>query len=317
MRVAELIQHTEKTAFSFELLPPVKGMGIEKVYADIDKLLEFDPKYINITTHRSEYVYRDLGNGMYERTRQRRRPGTVSVATAIFNKYGINVVPHMLCSGFTREEIEYILLNLQFLGITDLLVLRGDKAKHESAFHPEEGGHAHAIDLAEQINAFNRGELLNGGRMTPPTTAFSYGVACYPEKHEEAPNPVQDLLRLKEKVDAGADYAVTQLFYDNRKYFDFVQRAQEAGIRVPIIPGIKPFSKLEQIRILPRIFHLDLPQELVVEVMKCTTDAQARALGIEWGIHQCRELMARGVPSIHFYAIGAVDSIREIAKAIY
>ena len=241
----------------------------------------------------------------------------MAVAAAIQNKYNITVVPHVLCSGFTREDIEYMLLDLQFLGITDLLVLRGDKAKHESIFIPEPGGHTHAIELEEQINNFNKGIFVDGSEMTVTKTPFSYGVACYPEKHEEAPNLDSDLYWLKKKIDAGAEYAVTQLFYDNRKYFSFVERARAAGITVPIIPGIKPLKKLSQLNIIPKTFKVDIPEELAHEVAKCTTDAEVQRLGIEWCIQQCRELMAHGVPSIHFYTIGAVDSIREIAKQIY
>lgn len=317
MKVIDLIKSQKKTAFSIEILPPLKGTGIEKLYQSIDQLLEFNPQYINFTTHRSEYVYKELGNGLFQRNRLRRRPGTVAVAAAIQNKYNITVVPHVLCSGFTREDIEYMLLDLQFLGITDLLVLRGDKAKHESIFIPEPGGHTHAIELEEQINNFNKGIFVDGSEMTVTKTPFSYGVACYPEKHEEAPNLDSDLYWLKKKIDAGAEYAVTQLFYDNRKYFSFVERARAAGITVPIIPGIKPLKKLSQLNIIPKTFKVDIPEELAHEVAKCTTDAEVQQLGIEWCIQQCRELMAHGVPSIHFYTIGAVDSIREIAKQIY
>lgn len=317
MKVIDLIKSQKKTAFSIEILPPLKGTGIEKLYQSIDQLLEFNPQYINFTTHRSEYVYKELGNGLFQRNRLRRRPGTVAVAAAIQNKYNITVVPHVLCSGFTREDIEYMLLDLQFLGITDLLVLRGDKAKHESIFIPEPGGHTHAIELEEQINNFNKGIFVDGSEMTVTKTPFSYGVACYPEKHEEAPNLDSDLYWLKKKIDAGAEYAVTQLFYDNRKYFNFVERARAAGITVPIIPGIKPLKKLSQLSIIPKTFKVDIPEELAHEVTKCTTDAEVQQLGIEWCIQQCRELMSHGVPSIHFYTIGAVDSIREIAKQIY
>lgn len=317
MKVIDLIKSQKKTAFSIEILPPLKGTGIEKLYQSIDQLLEFNPQYINFTTHRSEYVYKELGNGLFQRNRLRRRPGTVAVAAAIQNKYNITVVPHVLCSGFTREDIEYMLLDLQFLGITDLLVLRGDKAKHESIFIPEPGGHTHAIELEEQINNFNKGIFVDGSEMTVTKTPFSYGVACYPEKHEEAPNLDSDLYWLKKKIDAGAEYAVTQLFYDNRKYFSFVERARAAGITVPIIPGIKPLKKLSQLNIIPKTFKVDIPEELAHEVAKCTTDAEVQRLGIEWCIQQCRELMAHGAPSIHFYTIGAVDSIREIAKQIY
>lgn len=317
MRVIDLIKSTEKTAFSFEVLPPLKGTGIEKLYQTIDALREFDPKYINITTHRSEYIYQELGDGLYQRKRIRRRPGTVAVAAAIQNRYGITVVPHILCSGFSREDTEYVLLDLQFLGITDLLILRGDKAKHENVFVPESGGYSHALELQQQINDFNQGVFVDGSPIKAPVHKFSYGVACYPEKHEEAPNIDQDIYWLKKKVEAGAEYAVTQLFYDNQKYFDFVERVRKEGIQIPIIPGIKPFSKLSQLTVVPKTFKVDLPQELAQEALKCQTDEQAKALGIEWCINQCKELIAHGVPSIHFYTVGATDSVRQVAAQIY
>ena len=317
MKVVDLIKHTNKTAFSFEVLPPLKGTGIEKLYQSIDTLREFDPQYINITTHRSEYVYKELGNGLFERSRLRRRPGTVAVAAAIQNKYNITTVPHILCSGFSREDIEYVLLDLQFLNITDLLVLRGDKAKHETAFTPETNGPAHAIELAEQINDFNKGVFVDGSPIKVTNTPFSYGVACYPEKHEEAPNLEQDIYWLKKKVEAGAEYAVTQLFYDNRKYFQFVEKVRAAGINIPIIPGIKPFRKQSQLSVIPKTFKVDIPQELALEALKCTTEKETEKLGIEWCIQQCKELIQHGVPSIHFYSVGAVESIKEVAKVIY
>lgn len=317
MRVVDLIKNIDNTAFSFEVLPPIKGTGIEKLYDTVEKLLEFDPKYINITTHRSEYVYKEIGNGLFERSRLRRRPGTVAVAAALHNKYHITTVPHILCSGFSREDIEYELLDLQFLNITDLLVLRGDKAKHESVFTPEPNGPSHAIELEEQINNFNKGVFVDGSPIKITNTPFSYGVACYPEKHEESPNMEQDIYWLKKKVEAGAEYAVTQLFYDNNKYFDFVKRVRKEGIDIPIIPGIKPFRKLSQLTVIPKTFKVDIPQELALEALKCQTDEEANALGIEWCINQCKELIDYGVPSIHFYTVGAVESVKQVAKAIY
>lgn len=314
--IIDLIHQEDKTAFSFEVLPPLKGNGTEQLFRNIDKLMEFGPKYINITTHRSEFVYREDGEGRFMRERQRKRPGTVAVAAAIHNRYGIKVVPHMVCSGFSREDIEYMLLDLQFLGVNDLLVLRGDKAKEDRVFTPEPNGPAHAIDLQDQINDFNAGRFIDGSAIKVPGQ-FSYGVACYPEKHEESPNAEQDLYWLKKKVEAGAQYAVTQMFFDNRKYFSFVERAREAGITVPIIPGIKPFAKLSQLSVVPKTFHLDLPQELATEALKCKSDEDAKALGIEWCKAQCQELMEHKVPSIHFYTIGAVDSIYKVAKEIY
>ena len=317
MSVLDLITADSRTAFSFEVLPPLKGTGIDKLYRGIDLLREFEPRYINITTHRSEYVYKDLGGGLYQRNRLRRRPGTVAVAAAIHNKYDIPTVPHLLCSGFTREDTEYVLLDLQFLGITDLLVLRGDKARHQSSFVPEEGGCSHAIELEEQINRFNRGIFEDGSEMTVTRTPFTYGVACYPEKHEEAPNAETDLYWLRRKVETGAQYAVTQLFYDNRRYFDFVARARAAGITVPIIPGIKPLRRKAQLSIVPRTFKVDIPQELAEAVERCRDDEEVARVGVEWCIAQCRELMAHGVPSLHFYSMSAEESIREVAKAIF
>ena len=317
MRVVDLIKNIDNTAFSFEVLPPIKGTGIEKLYETVESLLDFGPKYINITTHRSEYVYKELGNGLFERSRLRRRPGTVAVAAALHNKYHITTVPHILCSGFSREDIEYELLDLQFLNITDLLVLRGDKAKHESVFTPEPNGPSHAIELEEQINNFNKGVFIDGSPIKITNTPFSYGVACYPEKHEESPNMEQDIYWLKKKVEAGAEYAVTQLFYDNNKYFDFVERVRKEGIDIHIIPGIKPFRKLSQLTVIPKTFKVDIPQELALEALKCKTDEEANALGVEWCINQCKELIKFGVPSIHFYTVGAVDSIKQVAKAIY
>ncbi len=317
MKVIDLINKNKKTAFSYEILPPLKGTGIEKIYQTIEDLKEFDPQYINITTHRSEYVYKEMGNGLFQREKLRRRPGTVAVAAAIQNKYNIKVVPHLLCSGFSREETEYVLLDLQFLNITDLLVLRGDKAKHESVFTPEPEGYNHAIELQEQINQFNKGVFVDGSEMKVTATPFSYGVACYPERHEEAPNMDTDIYWLKKKVEAGAEYAVTQLFYDNKKYFEFVERVRKEGIHIPIIPGIKPFKRLAHLSMLPKTFRTDLPEDLTREVLKCKTDKEAQQVGIEWCVAQCKELMEYGVPSIHFYSVAAVDSIREVAKIIY
>ena len=317
MSVIDRIVNKEKTAFSFELLPPLKGKGLESVFNTIDALREFDPQYINITTHRSEYIYKELGNGLFERTRLRRRPGTVAVAAALQNKYNITTVPHILCSGFSREDLEYELLDLQFLNITDLLVLRGDKAKHESTFVPEPNGHTHALDLIEQINRFNQGVFEDGSPIKVTNTPFSFGVACYPEKHEEAPNIDQDIYWLKKKVEAGAEYAVTQLFYDNSKYFQFIERVRKEGITIPIIPGIKPFRKQSQLNMIPKTFKVDLPQDLTLEALKCQTEEATEALGIEWCIQQCKELIAHGVPSIHFYSVGAINSIKQVAKVIY
>lgn len=317
MSVIDKIGQRGRTAFSFELLPPLKGNNIDKLYDAIDTLWEFEPAYINITDHRSEYVFKDMGNGTYTRQRLRRRPGSVAVAAAIKNKYDISVVPHVLCSGFTREDTEYELLDLQFLGIYDLLVLRGDKAPDEKTFTPEKKGNAHALDLAYQIQDFNKGIFVDGSQMLVSKTPFNFGVACYPEKHEEAPNMERDIYWLKQKQEAGAQYAVTQLFYDNSKYFNFLKMAREAGVTIPIIPGIKPMSKLSQLTVIPKTFKVDLPKELVSEALKLHTDDEMKQLGIEWGVQQCKDLIKAGVPSLHFYALGATDSVKEIAKKIF
>lgn len=317
MKIIDLIKQGSGTAFSFEVLPPLKGTGIEGLKRTIEKLREYNPAYINITTHRSEYVYTDLGDGLMQRSRLRRRPGTVAVAAAIQNEYRIPVVPHILCSGFTREETEYVLLDLQFLGIENLLVLRGDKAKEDSSFRPTPDGYTHTTELMGQINDFNRGFFVDGTPIKVPGVPFSYGVACYPEKHEEALNLDTDFYWFKRKVEMGAEYGVTQLFYDNKSYFRLLEKARENGVSVPIIPGIKPLTKMSQLSIVPKTFHCDFPEELAREAVKCKTDEEVKALGVEWGVQQCRELMAHGVPSIHFYTVSAVDSIAEIAKRIY
>jgi methylenetetrahydrofolate reductase (NADPH) len=317
MTVSELINKTDKTAFSFEVLPPLKGTGTAALFRTIDTLREFAPAYINITTHRSEYVYVEQPDGTYIRHFLRRRPGTVAVASAIMQRYGVKVVPHVVVSGMTKEDIEYMLLDLQFLGIQDILVLRGDKAKDEARFQPVKDGYSHATELIEQVNLFNEGKFVDGSPIKTLGAPFSYGVAAYPEKHEEAPNLEFDMQVLKQKQDLGADYAVTQIFYDNEKYFRFVDKAREMGITIPIIPGIKPIAKLSQFNVLPKTFHIDLPEPLSKAMEQCRTDAEVQRVGIEWGVEQCRELMRHGVPSIHFYTMGATESIREIAREIY
>ena len=302
--------------FSFEVLPPLKGNGTESLFATIDKLRQYDPHYINITTHHSEYVYRETGDGRYERLRIRRRPGTIAMAAAIQNRYHIPVVPHIICSGTTAEATEYELIDLQFLGIENVLLLRGDKAKDDRVFTPTEGGHAHTTDLIQQVNRFNEGFFIDGTPIKHPGKPFHFGVACYPEKHEEAPNLEMDLTYLRMKQDLGAEYAVTQLFFDNEKYFSFVRMARQRGITIPIIPGIKPFAKLSQLTVVPKTFHCDLPQELAAEVLKCKTDDDARSLGVEWAVEQCRQLYASGVGNLHFYTVSAVDSVCEVVRKL-
>lgn len=307
----------QPTAFSFEVLPPLRGKSIESVYRTIDRLMPFNPAYINITTHRNENVYCELPDGRYERLCVKSRPGTVAIAAALKGRYGIPAVPHIICSGFNRTEIENELFDLSFLGITDLLVLRGDRARDENRFIPTPGGYAHAVELCGQVNDFNRGVLIDGTQREMPETPFTYGVAGYPEKHDEAMNLETDIAHLKAKVDAGAKYIVTQMFFDNSKYFAFVERLHKAGIDVPVVPGLKPLTTLNHCTMIPKTFHVDFPQELATEFAKCRDNNDVKALGVEWGIQQARELKAAHVPSIHFYSMNAADSIEKIAKAVY
>ena len=317
MAVADIISSDkQQRQFSFEVLPPLKGTGTEKLFADIEKLCALNPAFINITTHHSEYVYKEVGEGRFERQCVRRRPGTIAVAAAIQQRFGVTVQPHVICSGATIEDIEYELLDLQFLGIRDLLLLRGDKAKDDSVFRPTPGGHAHTTDLIRQVQQFNNGFFADGTPIKNPGAKFDIGVACYPEKHEEAPNLERDMEYLRQKQELGAQYAVTQLFYDNEKYFSFVEKARSMGITIPIIPGIKPLAKLSQLTVVPRTFHCDIPEPLAKEIVKCKTDEDARLLGIEWTTQQCRELYEHGINDIHFYTVSAVDSVVEIVKRL-
>lgn len=316
MRVIDLINNSQGTAFSFEILPPLKGNSIQKVYNVIDKLREFDPKYINITSHHSEFIYKTMPDGSFQKVNIRKRPGSVAIASAIQNKYGIPAVPHIICKGFTKDETEYALIDLNFLGVSNLLLLRGDIKTLEVEQNPSLY-HEHATDLQQQVNRFNQGLALDGSKIEGIETPFSYGMACYPEKHEEAPNMESDIFYLKEKVRNGADYLVTQMFFDNQKYFSFVARCREEGIEVPIIPGIKPIVFRNQLTVLPRVFRTDIPEPFAAELRKCKTDDEAKEVGVEWCIQQCKELIASGVPSLHFYTMMASDSVRRVAQAIY
>lgn len=303
--------------FSFEVLPPLKGNGTASLFRTIDCLKEFGPRYINITTHHSEYVYKEVEGGLLTRQRVRRRPGTIAIAAAIQQKYDIPVIPHIICSGASKDDIEYELLDLQFLGISNLLLLRGDKAKEDRQFTATEGGHTHATDLIRQVETFNKGFFHDGTPIKNPGEKFGYGVACYPEKHEEAPNMEQDLLHLKEKQDLGAQYAVTQLFYDNARFYAFVEKAREQGISIPIIPALKPFAKLSQLTVVPKTFHCDIPEDLAREVLKCKTDDDARQLGVEWTTEQVKDLFAHGYNNVHFFTVSAVESVKEIARMLF
>ena len=318
MRVTDLIHSSKSAAFSFELLPPLKGSGVDKLYRQIDYLLEFNPKYINITTHHSEFVQRTLESGELMKQNIRKRPGTVAIAATIQHKYNIPAVPHIICSGFSRTETEYALVDLQILGIHNLLLLQGDKGKLEPNLIPENETNHYAVELQGQVNRYNEGFFDDGTKMiNKPAVPFSYGVAGYPEKHTEASTIDSDIHFLKEKVKAGAEYIVTQMFFDNQKYFDFVERCRAEGIIIPIIPGVKPIVFTNQLTVLPKIFGSEIPEDLAKELAKCKSDNEAKQVGVEWGIMQCKDLIKAGVPSIHFYTLMATDSVALIAKAVY
>ena len=315
--VASFLKSKHDTAFSFEVLPPLRGNSIDTLFNSVERLMQFEPAYINITTHRTDVVYKEVSAGIFQRTTQRKRPGTVAIAAALKSRYGVATVPHIICSGFTPSELENELIDLSYLGINDLLVLRGDRAKGVSHFIQENGGYLHAVELCNQVSKFNSGELLDGTVHQMQVLPFSFGVAGYPEKHEEAMNIDMDIEFLKAKIDAGAKYVVTQMFFDNKRYFEFVERCRAAGISVPIIPGLKPLTSLTQQALLPKTFHIDLPMELARELCRCRSNEDVKALGVEWGVQQARELKAARVPSIHFYSMNATASVEAIAKAVY
>jgi methylenetetrahydrofolate reductase (NADPH) len=317
MKVIDIIKQSDKTIFSFELLPPLKGQNADKLYKTIEELIEFKPKYINLTAHRDEVEYRALTNGLMEKRIVRKRPGTVAIAASIQHKFGVPVVPHIVCGGFTKEETENMLLDLNFLNIKNVLALRGDGLKSEAVFRPEPEGHSHANDLVKQIVELRKGNYLDPDLKNNTPLDFCIGVAGYPEKHAESPNLDIDLEYLKQKVDVGADYIVTQLFFDNQKYYDFVDRCRAIGITVPIIPGIKPLALMNQITILPKIFSIDIPEEFAKEVRKCKNNEEARQVGTEWAIMQARDLVANKVPCLHIYTYGITDNTRQIAKAVF
>jgi len=317
MKVIDIIKNQGKTVFSFELLPPMKGNDAGKLFQTIESLTEFDPKYINITTHRDEVEFKEMPDGSIVKQTVRKRPGTVAIAASIQHKYGIPVVPHILCGGFTKSETEHVLIDLNFLGIKNVLALRGDGIKGQHIFQPEKNGHANASDLVKQIDALKNGKYLEQDLKNNAPLDFCIGVAGYPEKHFEAPNMEHDLFYLKQKVDAGADYVVTQMFFDNRVYFDFVKKCRESGIRVPIIPGIKPINLLNQLTVLPKIFSIDIPMELGKALAQCKTNDEAAKVGTEWTIMQAKELVANNVPSLHIYTYGVSDNVKEIVKTVF
>lgn len=315
--VAEFLSSPHDTAFSFEILPPLRGNNIEDTFCGVKRLMEFAPEYINITTHRHDIIFREKSPGTFCQERVRKRPGTVAIAAVLRERFGVRPVPHLICGEYTKSELEDQLIDLSYLGVNDILILRGDRERNESSFNTVADGHTHAENLAHQVSDFNRGILYDGTQTNPVFPPITFGVAGYPEKHEEAMNLSCDLYNLKKKVESGASYIVTQMFFDNAKYFEFVKRCRETGINVPVIPGIKPLTSLRQLTLLPRIFHIDFPEELGEMLLKCRSDEEVRHLGIEWGIRQARELKEANVPSIHFYAMHTVSSICEIAKQVY
>ncbi|RZS92228.1 methylenetetrahydrofolate reductase [NAD(P)H] [Aquimarina brevivitae] len=317
MKVTDHIEQAKgKTLFSFELIPPQKGRSIKELYDNIDPLMEFKPPFIDVTTSREEYIYIDR-DGLLDKKLTRMRPGTVGICASIKHKYEVDTIPHVLCGGFTKEETEYLLVDCHYLGIQNVMALRGDAMKEEKYFTPTKGGHAYANELVQQITNMNKGQFLHEVIETDNKSDFCIGVAGYPEKHMEAPSMDSDIRRLKEKVAAGADYVVTQMFFDNKKYFDFVTRAKKAGITVPIIPGIKPIAIKRHLQLLPQVFKLDIPDELVKAVESCKNNKEVRQVGIEFAIQQSKELMEFGAPVLHYYSMGKSDNIKKIAAAIF
>ncbi len=316
MKVTEHLKKADKTLISFEILPPLKGQGIQSIYDAIDPLMEFNPPFVDVTYHREEYVYKKFPNGMLQKQTTRKRPGTVGICAAIINKYGIDAIPHIICGGFSREETENALIDLNFLGIDNVLALRGDQIKSESRFEPEPEGHAYASELIEQIVKLNKGEYLDEELGNQASSDFCIGVAGYPEKHFEAPNFKSDLKWLKKKVDLGAEYIVTQMFFDNSKYFKFVEDCREIGIDVPIIPGLKPLTTKGQLTVLPKIFHIDLPEDLVDAVESCKDNKAVKEVAVEWGIQQAKELIAGGAPCLHYYTMGKPAVTKAIVSGV-
>ena len=316
MKVTDHLQVSDETLFSFEILPPLKGKSIQSIFDGIDPLMEFKPKFINVTYHREEYIYKERENGLLEKIAIRKRPGTVGICAAIMNKYQVDAVPHLICGGFGKEETENALIDLQFLGIDNVLALRGDSIKTESNFRAHNDGHEFAVDLIGQIGEMNSGNYLMDDIKLEPTN-FCVGAAGYPEKHFEAMNLSTDLHYLKAKVEAGAEYIVTQMFFDNKKYFAFVDACRAAGIMVPIIPGLKPIKTMRHISFLPKFFHIDYPEALSKELLKCTTNDQVEQVGSEWGIAQSQELKAANVPCIHYYTMSNSKMVKSIAKEIF
>ncbi len=316
MKVTEHLAKGECPQVSFEILPPLKGKSIESIYDHLDPLMDFKPAFINVTYHRSEQMFRKRTDGTFEKVDIRKRPGTVGICAAIMNHYKVDAVPHLICGGFSREETENALIDLNFLGIDNVLVLRGDAPANESFFEPDPNGHRYAVDLLCQVVRMNQGIYLEQDMQGGVKTSFCIGVAGYPEKHFEAPNMETDLGHLKNKVERGADYITTQMFFDNRRYFEFVEKCRKMGIQVPIIPGLKPITTKKQLTVLPHIFHVDIPEVLSAEILACKSDKEVEIVGKEWLIAQSRELKQAGVPGLHYYTLGKPSVICEAVRQI-
>jgi methylenetetrahydrofolate reductase (NADPH) len=317
MKVIDHINQAKKTLFSIEILPPLKGQTIDSIFSTMDQLMEFQPAFVDVTYHREEYVFRNAGNGLLEKTVVRKRPGTVGICAAITNRYKVDTVPHIICGGFTKQDTEDALIDLHFVGVDNILVLRGDPIKSEGRFVAEPGGHSYAKDLVDQAVNMNAGKYLDPDLKDTTKSNFCIGVAGYPEKHFESPNMKTDLRHLKAKIDAGAEYIVTQMFFDNEAYFKFVDDCRAIGITVPIIPGLKPLTTKSQLQVLPHYFHINLPEELVDLVDHSKSDKDVKQIGIDWCIQQSKELMERGAPVLHYYTMGKADTTKAIAKAVF
>jgi methylenetetrahydrofolate reductase (NADPH) len=316
MKVTDYIKKSDKTIFSFEILPPVKGKSIDSIYNMLDPLMELKPSFINVTYHRSEQTFRKKADGSFERIEIRKRPGTVGICAAIMNKYGVDTVPHMICGGFSKDETENALIDFNFLGIDNVLALRGDPPKNEKFYQPHPQGHNYAIDLVKQIDELNKGNYIEGDTTEGVKTDFCIGVAGYPEKHFESPNPDMDLMHLKNKIDAGADYIATQMFFDNQKFFKFVQDCKEININVPVIAGLKPITSKRQLATIPSLFNVDIPTDFATEIMKCKTDKESDQVGEEWLLHQSKELLKAGVPVLHYYTLGKPQVVYNVVKQL-
>lgn len=316
MKVIDYVNQAKSTLVSFEILPPLKGKGINALWAHLDPLMEFKPTFINVTYHRSESMFKRKGDGTFDKVEVRKRPGTVGICAALMNRYKVDAVAHLICGGFTRQETEDALIDLNFLGVDNVLVLRGDAPKNEAQFEPEPGGHKYAIDLLQQVMNMNNGLYIEEDLKNAVKTNFCIGVAGYPEKHFEAPNLSADLQYLKQKVDRGAEYITTQMFFDNKKYFAFVDACRAVGINVPVLPGLKPISSKKQLTIIPRTFHVDIPEDLSNAVLACKNDEEVEQVGTEWLLQQSRELKAAGVPVLHYYTLGKPNIVSNVVKEL-